>query len=102
MSLVLFFFSNWNLSFFNKRVKNHPTLAISRIPVTVGVLGRNKEPQLVKAGNKYQIALAASTLIILFPENVQILNQKTFTEQSFVKQNEEFLAYSKIFYFFKD
>jgi hypothetical protein len=56
----------------------------------------------VEAGKKYQSALATSTLITLFPENVWILNQKYSTEQSFVKQNEEFLAYSRIFYFFKD
>jgi hypothetical protein len=77
-------------------------VAISRNPVTVGAQGRNKEPQLVEAGKKYQSALAASALIILFPENVRILNQKNSTEQSFVKQNEEFLAYFRIFYFFKD
>ncbi len=77
-------------------------MAISRNPVTVGAQGRNKEPQLVEAGKKYQSALAASALIILFPENVRILNQKNSTEQSFVKQNEEFLAYFRIFYFLKD
>jgi hypothetical protein len=77
-------------------------VAISRNPVTVGAQGRNKEPQLVEAGKKYQSALAASALIILFPENVRILNQKNSTEQSFVKQNEEFLAYFRIFYFLKD
>jgi hypothetical protein len=32
--------------------------------------GHNKEPQLVEAGKKYQSALATSTLITLFPENV--------------------------------
>ncbi len=67
-----------------------------------GAQGHNKEPQLVEAGKKYQSALATSTLITLFPENVWILNQKNPTEQSFVKQNEEFVAYSRIFYFFKD
>jgi hypothetical protein len=70
--------------------------------MAVGAQGHNKAPQLVEAGKKYQSALAASTLITLFPENVQILNQKDSTEQSFVKQNQELFAYSRIFYFFKD
>jgi hypothetical protein len=58
-------------------------VAISRNPVTVGAQGRSKEPQLVEAGKKYQSALAASTLIILFPENVRILNQKKFYRTKF-------------------